>query len=71
MNWIMENLSSILVGLALALLFAMAIRSMLKGKKTGGSCAGCPSAGTCARFRAAEEGNEPEDSAKTQTGKTA
>ena len=52
MNWLMENLSTILVGAAVAALVVLVIVRMVKSRRSGKSscgcgCAGCPMGGKC------------------------
>lgn len=45
--FIKDNWATILVGIAVLGAVALAIRSMVKDKKCGKACGGCPYAGTC------------------------
>lgn len=52
--WLTENLATILICTALAIVVALIITSMVKGKKKGKSscgcgcgCTGCPMSGSC------------------------
>ncbi len=42
-------MQNILLISILLLLLALAVRAMYRARKRGGSCAGCPYAGSCAR----------------------
>jgi hypothetical protein len=51
-DWIVSNLGTILITLALLLVVAFAIRAVCRSKKkgccpSGGSCSCCPMSGTC------------------------
>lgn len=51
MDFILNNIASIMVVLIVALLVVLVVRSMIKDKKNGksccGGCSGCPSSGMC------------------------
>jgi hypothetical protein len=59
MDWVINNISTILVSLALFGLVALVIRKMVKDKKKGvtscgSSCSGCAMSGTCKELRKAK-----------------
>ncbi|MCR4962425.1 MAG: FeoB-associated Cys-rich membrane protein [Firmicutes bacterium] len=50
--WITENMASIVIGLLLAAVVSLIVRSLIKNKKTGKSscgcgCSHCPMSGAC------------------------
>jgi len=53
LTWFIDNLATILIGLALAAIIAVIILVMIRNKKKGksscgcGSCSGCAMAGSC------------------------
>ncbi len=50
MNWFLDNLATIVVGVILLIAVVLALRSMLKTYKSGecgGGCSGCTCAGAC------------------------
>lgn len=56
MDWIINNLSTILVSLVLLGLISLVIRKMVKDKKKGvtscgSSCSGCAMSGSCKELR--------------------
>ena len=54
MNWIIDNLTNIIVVSAVAVGVILAIRKMHKDKKIGKGCCGC-NGGSCANCRFCEE----------------
>lgn len=60
MDWMIANISTILVTLLLLGLVSLVIRKMLKDKKRGvtscgTSCSGCAMAGSCKEFQKKEK----------------
>lgn len=55
MTWIIENIASVCVLLAVVLLVFFLVLYLVKSKKhskgCGGACAGCAMAGSCHKFR--------------------
>ncbi|MBR6897645.1 MAG: FeoB-associated Cys-rich membrane protein [Lachnospiraceae bacterium] len=51
MNWIEENIGTIIVSIIIATVLALAIRSLIRQKRNGrsccGSCGSCPGCGSC------------------------
>lgn len=59
MDWIQENLSSLLVGIGLILLLAFTIVSASRRKKTSGGCGlNCASCRGCPRMQETEQREE-------------
>lgn len=59
MDWIINNISTILVSLVLLALVALVIRKMVKDRKKGvtscgSSCSGCAMSGSCKELRKAK-----------------
>jgi FeoB-associated Cys-rich membrane protein len=60
MDWIITNISTILVSLVLVVLVTIVIRKLLEDKKKGvtscgTSCSGCAMAGNCKEFQNKEK----------------
>ncbi|MGI6689144.1 MAG: FeoB-associated Cys-rich membrane protein [Christensenellales bacterium] len=50
MNWIQENLASILVGIGLILLLSLSVTASFRSRKRGGGCSlGCTACHGCSR----------------------
>ncbi|MGI6696981.1 MAG: FeoB-associated Cys-rich membrane protein [Christensenellales bacterium] len=50
MNWIQENLASILVGIGLILLLSLSVAASFRSRKRGGGCGlGCATCPGCCR----------------------
>lgn len=52
LHWLANNLATLLISLALLILVALIIRSLVKNKKSGKSgcgcnCSSCPMGGSC------------------------
>lgn len=66
MNWILQNLGSMLTGIGLILLLTLVVRGNLRGSKAGsGGCAGCSCAGGCAKQQAINEVEQLEQLAQS------
>ena len=62
--WLSQNIYTILIIAALALVFTLMIRSLIRGRKSGkssccGGCAGCANACYCHPQDAAEKEESP------------
>lgn len=51
------NLSTVIVILIIAAAVLLAVRQIYRSGKNGGSCAGCPNAGSCSRNRGSCRGS--------------
>lgn len=53
MNWIMENIGTIITALILLFIIGMAVRSMIRKKKAGQTCgcgcSSCAMSGSCGK----------------------
>ena len=59
MNWIQENLASILVGIGLFLLLSLSVVASFRSRKRGGGCGlGCATCPGCSRAQEQRAGDK-------------